>query len=208
MTVPGHIKFWFIASVALFFAMGLLSSPQSYLKVVNKDIESVMIGYGDKEGRSIITNANDIYAIFFTSSVANAAANKMHNTPKKQAAFFGSEQRAASKTNKILKTYKLEIYALMLRVSIAWRWMLVLLIFGVAAFVDGLVARRIKIEGYGFTSPGVQARVANMIVMITGISVISFYLPINMPIVWWPFAILCSVICIRFAASNMKQITT
>jgi len=208
LTLTGHVKFWFIIGVALFFAMSLFSSPEKYYQVVQKDMDNAYLAYGEDGGKEIVLNANSVFGMVFTSIGADAAAKKMHNTPQKNASFFGSEQRAASKTNVIVKTFKLEIYALFLRISIAWRWLPVLLVFGFAAFVDGLVARKIKIEGYGFTSPGVQARVANITVIITGLSVMSLYLPINLPIFWWPIATLCAVICTRYVASNMKQITT
>lgn len=171
-------------------------------------MDNAYLAYGEEGGKEIVLNANRVFGMIFSASGASAAAKKMHNTPTKNASFFGSEQRAASKTNNILKTFKLEIYALFLRVSIAWRWMPVFFIFGFAAFIDGLVARKIKIDGYGFTSPGVQARVANITVVITGLSMMSLYLPINMPILWWPISTLIAVVCVRYVASNMKQITT
>lgn len=192
----------------MFFAMSLLSTPENYYKVVQKDMDNAYLAYGEEGGKEIVLNANSVFGMIFSASGADAAAKKMHNTPNKNASFFGSEQRAASKTNNILKTFKLEIYALFLRVSIAWRWLPVFFVFGFAAFVDGLVARKIKIEGYGFTSPGVQARVANITVVITGLSMMSLYLPINMPILWWPISTLIAVVCVRYVASNMKQITT
>lgn len=192
----------------MFFAMSLLSTPENYYKVVQKDMDNAYLAYGEEGGKEIVLNANSVFGMIFSASGADAAAKKMHNTPNKNASFFGSEQRAASKTNNILKTFKLEIYALFLRISIAWRWLPVFFVFGFAAFVDGLVARKIKIEGYGFTSPGVQARVANITVVITGLSMMSLYLPINMPILWWPISTLIAVVCVRYVASNMKQITT
>lgn len=192
----------------MFFAMSLLSTPENYYKVVQKDMDNAYLAYGEEGGKEIVLNANSVFGMIFSASGADTAAKKMHNTPHKNASFFGSEQRAASKTNNILKTFKLEIYALFLRISIAWRWLPVFFVFGLAAFVDGLVARKIKIEGYGFTSPGVQARVANITVVITGLSAMSLYLPINMPILWWPISTLIAVVCVRYVASNMKQITT
>jgi hypothetical protein len=192
----------------MFFVMSLVSTPENYYKVVQKDMDNAYLAYGEEGGKEIVLNANSAFGMIFTETAANKAVNKMHNTPHKSAAFFGSEQKAAAATNDILKTFKLEIYALFLRVSIAWRWIPVLFVFGFAAFVDGLVARKIKIEGYGFTSPGVQARVANISVVVTGLSMMSLYLPINLPVLWWPVATLIAVVCTRYVASNMKQITT
>lgn len=188
--------------------MSLLSEPEKYYQAVQQDIGNVYLAYGEDGGSEIINNANGAFTYLFTDSFANKTVDTMHNTPKKEAAFFGNEQRLAGQSNKVLKTIKLEIYALFLRVSIAARWLPVLAIFGFAAFIDGLVARKIKIEGYGFTSPGVQARMANITIVLTGLSVMSLYLPISLPILWWPIATLIVVLCIRFVASNMKQITT
>lgn len=208
MTLPGHIKFWFIAGIFSFFLMSFVTKPESYFQAAQKDIDNVYLAYGDEGGNEIVTNANAAFGAIFADSFANKAVNTMHNTPRKEAAFFGTEQKAALKSNKMLRTFKLQVYALFLRVSIAARWMPVLLVLGAAAFIDGLVARKIKIEGYGFTSPGVQARMAHITVAITGMTIIFMYLPINLPILWWPFATLIAVLSIRFVSSNMKQITT
>lgn len=208
MTAPGHVKFWFVIGIALFFGMCLISQPEKYYAAVQKDIDNVYVAYGDDGGSEIVSNANGAYASIFTDTFANKAVDTMHNTPRKEAAFFGTEQKAALQSNKALRTLKLEIYALFLRISIAARWMPVLGVLGIAAFIDGLVARKIKIEGYGFTSPGVQARMAHITVALTGMSILFMFLPINLPILWWPIATLIAVLCIRFVASNMKQITT
>jgi len=188
--------------------MALISTPESYYKAAQNDINNAYTAYGDSGGEEIISNANSTFAALFTDTFANKTVNTMHNTPNKDAAFFGVEQKAASRSNKVLRTFKLEVYSLFLRVSIASRWIPVLIVLGIAAFVDGLVARKIKIVGYGFTSPGIQARMAHITVLITGMSFVATYLPINLPILWWPFATIMAVLCIRYVASNMKQITT
>lgn len=208
MTAPGHVKFWIVLWIALFFGMCLISQPEKYYAAIQTDIDNVYVAYGDDGGSEIVSNANATYASIFANSFANKAVDTMHNTPRNEASFFGAEQKAALQSNKALKILKLEIYAVFLRISIASRWMPVLVVFGFAAFVDGLVARKIKIEGYGFTSPGVQARMAHITFILTGISLLLIISPINLPILWWPIATLIAVICIRFVASNMKQITT
>lgn len=208
MTLTGHIKFWFIIGISLFFAMSLLSTPENYYKAAQNDVENAYIAYGLDGGKEIVMNANNAFNAIFAETVAKKAVDTMHNTPHKDAAIFGVEQKAAGQSNRILKTFKMEVYALFLRVSIASRWIPVLLVLGTAAFIDGLVSRKIKIIGYGFTSPGIQARMAHVTVLITGMSVVATYLPINLPILWWPFATFMAVLCIRYVASNMKQITT
>lgn len=208
MTLLGHVKFWFIAGIFSFFLMSVITKPEEYYQAAQKDIDNVYLAYGQESGSEIVSNANSAYAMIFTNTVASKAVETMHNEPRKGAAFFGTEQKAAVQSNRILKTFKLQIYALFLRASIAARWLPVLAVLGAAAFVDGLVSRKIKIEGYGFTSPGVQARMAHVTVMLTGMSALLFYLPVNTPILWWPIATVIAVICIRFTASNIKQITT
>lgn len=208
MTLTGHIKFWFIVGIALFFAMSLLSTPENYYKAAQNDVENAYLAYGQEGGKEIIENANYAFNAIFAETFAKRTVDTMHNTPHKDAAIFGVEQKAAGQSNKVLKTFKMEVYALFLRVSIASRWIPVLVVLGAAAFIDGLVARKIKITGYGFTSPGIQVRMAHITVLITGMSVVATYLPINLPILWWPFATFMAVLCIRYVASNMKQITT
>lgn len=188
--------------------MFLISQPETYYNSIQKDIENIYLSYGDEGGKEIVLNANNTFSILFTDTFLNRTAKTMNNTPNKDAAFFGAGQTGAIQSNKMIKTMKLEIYALFLRISIAARWIPVLIVLGVAAFIDGLVARKIKIEGYGFTSPGVQARMAHITIVLTGLSIIAMYLPINLPILWWPISTLIAVLCIRFVASNMKQITT
>lgn len=208
MTAPLHIKFWFIVGVALFFGMALLSKPESYYKAVKGDIDNVYMSYGEDGGAEVINDANSAFSAIFTKGVANKAVNTMHNTPNKESSVFGSAQKGAIISNTVLKTFKLEVYALFLRISIAARWIPVVGILGAAAFIDGQVARKIKIEGYGFTSPGMQARMVNIMVVLVGCSIIFMYMPFSLPIFWWPIVSLIDVVCIRFVSSNMKQITT
>lgn len=208
MTINGQVKFWLILGISMFFLMALVVDPNKYYQVVQNDIDNAYLAYGDEAGTEIVSNANSAFKSIFEETFINDTAKTMHNTPRKEAAFFGTEQLAAKQSNKVLKTFKLEIYALFLRISIAWRWLPVLLVLGFAAFVDGLVARKIKIIGYGFTSPGVQVRMAYLTVFITGLSALSLYMPVSLPILWWPFATFSAVICIRYVASNIKQITT
>lgn len=195
-------------SIFMFFGMWFVSSPEKYFAAAQKDVDNVYVAYGKDAGAEIINNANSAFELIFGASVIDRTANVMHNTPKKEAATFGVEQKAALQSNKMLRTMRMQIYALFLRMSIAARWIPVLLVLGAAAFVDGLVERKIKIEGYGFTSPGIQARMTHILVALTGASVIMTYLPVNLPILWWPIATFITVLCIRFVASNVKQVTT
>lgn len=121
MTVPGHVKFWFVGGIAMFFAMSLITSPDKYYTAAQADIETIYNAYGDNAGAEIVKDSNNMFNLIFSSTASGRAVDVMHNTPRKDAAFFGSEQMAAMHTNEILKTFKLEIYAFFLRMSIAAR---------------------------------------------------------------------------------------
>lgn len=208
MNLGGHVKFWAIIGIMFFFVVAAVVKPEIYLQAVNRDIERIYTSHGQEGGAEIIGDANALFAVVFGETPIKGTVSRMHNVTNHEQALFGVEQRAASATNKILRTFKLELYAVMLRMSSAFTWLFALLVMGTAAFIDGLVSRKIKILGYGFTSPGIQARLAHLSVAIAGASMMLFYLPISVPLWWWPLVVITSTVSIRFIAANMKQVTT
>lgn len=208
MNVASHAKFWLIVSVMMFFVMTAVVKPEKYLVVVQDDIGKIYMTYGDERGAMIVGDANSWFAGVFGDTPVKKTVDHMHNTRRTEASFFGPEQLAAAKTNKLLRTLKLEMYAIFLRASSAASWLVAVLILGGAAMVDGLVSRQIKVEGYGFTSPAIQSRLVHLCMMVMGLSCMLFYLPVSVPLWWWPFVVIATTVSVRFIASNMKQVTT
>lgn len=208
MTITSHFRFWLIVAIMLFFVMGAVVKPEKYYQVVNQDIQRIYDSHGKENGEAIVLDANKLFDSVFGDSALYKVAYTMHNRVNHEASLFGVEQRAASATNKIIRTFKLELYAMMLRMSSAASWLMAMLVLSLAAFVDGMVARQIKITGYGFTSPGIQARLAHICIALAGASSLMFYMPVSVPLWWWPMVVVLVTISIRFISSNIKQVTT
>lgn len=208
MTVPSHVRFWFIIAIMLFFVMGAVVKPEKYYQVINQDITRIYAAHGKDNGESIVLDANKLFAGVFGDTALYKVASTMHNRTSHEAAMFGVEQRAASATNKIIRTFKLELYAMMLRMSSAASWLTAMAVLAFAAFVDGMVSRQIKITGYGFTSPAIQSRLAHICIALAGASSLMFYLPVSVPLWWWPMVVVLVTISVRFISSNIKQVTT
>lgn len=208
MTIGSHVRFWFIVAILLFFVMAALVKPEKYYQVVNQDIERIYEAHGKENGEAIVLDANALFDSVFGKSALYKVAYTMHNRVNHEAALFGVEQKAASVTNKIIRTFKLELYAMMLRMSSAASWLTAMAVLALAAFIDGMVSRQIKITGYGFTSPGIQARLAHICIALAGASSLMFYLPISVPLWWWPLVVALVTISVRFISSNIKQVTT
>jgi hypothetical protein len=208
MSIGGHVKFWLIGFVMLFFIMAAVVKPEQYYKVVNEDISRIFTAHGREKGEVIVLDANRLFGSIFGETALRKVVSTMHNRVSHEAALFGIEQRGAAFTNGILRTFKLEIYTLMLRMSSASSWLMAMVVLGVAAMVDGVVSRQIKISGYGFTSPAIQARLAHLCIALAGSSSLMFFLPISVPLWWWPVVVVLVTLSVRFITSNIKQVTT
>lgn len=208
MHVPSHLKFWMIVSIMMFFVMIATVPPETYIKVAKQDIQNIYATYGMDAGVEIVTNANSTFTdLLGNGAVSDAFGTLTVNTDDSSKAVFGGELEAAHFTNRMLRTMKLEIYSIILRATAAWQWFVVMVVFSLVAIVDGLVERKIKLLGYGYTSPAIQSRLAHLSVAVAGVSLSMLYMPASVPLLWWPCAAVAVAVAARFIASNIKQVT-
>lgn len=192
----------------MFFVMVALVSPEQYLEAANSDVNRIVNNYGEEIGSEIVSSSNEFYTDLLGDGAVHDMLGILHDTHTgKSDTLTGAEYKATQFTNRLLRTMKLELYVIILRFHAAMQWFVAMAIFAMVAAIDGLVERKIKLTGYGYTSPALQARMAHLSIAMTGISMAMLYLPVSVPFFWWPMTAVLVAISIRFLTSNIKQVT-
>lgn len=198
-----HIKLWIILSIAtLFLVMGMARPDQVY-NAVQTDIAAMRTVFGDESSNRIIERANGVFGFFF-GGVA-PAAKEMHVSDASTAGVFGWDRKLSSTSNQMLRSAKIELYHLMLRVQIFFTWLPMIVLFGVAAVVDGLMIRKVKIASFRYTNPALYNTASHVAIFLVGASFLLLHLPVTLSIWFWPIAGALVAISMMVAAMNLQR---
>jgi len=203
MALWRHIKIWIILSiVTIFLVMGFAKPAQVY-NAVQRDINSIQSVFGDESAFRMVERANTVFSFFFGSM--SPAAKEMHVSDASQAGVFGWENRLASSSNDMIRSAKIELYHIILRVQIFLTWLPMNVLFCIAAFIDGQMIRKVKILSFRYTNPALYNTATHVAIFLIGSSLLLLHLPVALSIWFWPITGILVSLSLMIASMNLQR---
>lgn len=98
----------------------------------------------------------------------------------------------------------LALYRAFYRLEVSLRWYEVMLVVAGAAFIDGLVRRRIRTHELGYNNPVVFHLMTHLLIAIAGLLSLAPFLPLAVPLAAWPLAVIAVAAAAWVAAVNFQ----
>ena len=139
-------------------ASPLLLSKDGQVNRIKSELEMVGGVFGQEKMDEITQEASSKYKFLFFDTGYLTEQSKLYARPmtpgeKGVEAIREPTETFARTTNAYLLALSVNVYGLLVRWGIIAHWMLFILPFLLAAFVDGFVTRKIKFSEFGFISP-------------------------------------------------------
>jgi len=191
----GHVKWWFftVPLIAL-CVMPVIQSPELF-EVPDEEVQSVTATIGEARADDATERAN---ALFKSTFVETGIVRKtLQATSNADIGDAGANDFART----WVQHFWMLIYRAIYRLTVMKLWLLGTVAFGVAAFVDGTVRRKIKAAAAGFASPLSFHLAAHGILLILGVTFAVLIVPVPVLAQYWVGVAACLAILLWKAAS-------
>jgi hypothetical protein len=156
MNTFGHLRIWLGLLVVLIVALPALMDADSIARRVNGELEQAQDAFGIERTQRVYERANSAWAaIVVRTGVRSAleAAPERRTDNAVRNVITKTQHTLYSTTQRYLKAVSMQMYAVFLRGAILMEWLMFIGFFLVAAVVDGIARRRVKMATGGLASP-------------------------------------------------------
>lgn len=205
-----HIKFWLVAFCVALFAGPLFITPGHQLSRIESEVNSALDIFGMQTASEIVESSKSAYNSFFVSSGLLAFADDNLTVDQENMAsssrLFGGFTRVAQSTNDWLLSTTYAFYGLFIRLGIMWQWCFYMLPLFIGAIVEGMVRRKIKYAGFGFSPPIAYTGALHGIIALLGLPLIYLLIPLPVTPYFMPFWTLILAIAVLGFMENFQRL--
>ena len=174
-----HLKWWlFTVPLLALVIMPLLPDP-SLFHIPDAEVRSVMATIGQDRADEATERAN---AIFRHAFVDSGLVRKSIEATSDVGLNDGG---ASSLARDWVRHFWMLVYRVVYRATVMKLWLIGTLAFGIAAFMDGAMRRKIKAAAAGFASPLSFHMAAHGMLLLLGATVVLLIAPIALLAEYW-----------------------
>lgn len=154
--VKAHVRLWLIGIFLAVLVVPALMSPETARGRIEREFQSSTAIFGAQRASAITERANGAYdALVEGLGIAHTLRRGFTTRADHDQMMIGKKPAVtmASFVNNYLQTMMTQIYGVFFRGSLMIQWLAYVGAFLVAAFVDGLVQRRVKQETLAMNAP-------------------------------------------------------
>jgi hypothetical protein len=178
-----HVVFWLCIWGMFLLASPLLLSMDGQVHRIRDEVNSVTTVFGEAKTTEILTEASTKYKSLFIDTGFLSEKSKLYarqrTTKQEQEDLFAHPTKSLTMvTNGYLQSLSVNVYGLFVRWGITMHWMLFILPFLAAAFLDGFVTRKIKFMDFGFISPMAYSMSLHLIIALSFVPILYLVMPL------------------------------
>jgi len=206
--VASHIKVWLLLTGAVFFLTPLVSGPEKIISQVEREVDYANSHMGAARAAQFIRRAN----VFFDESIVRtglAAMVQRTETPDdlKNRDFAGGAKRSGELVRAYGTGLLANLYALILRISLAMAWVPLLLPFIVAALWDATQMRRRKEFTIEYVNPGTYGAGIHIVVFCCFMPLVYFVAPFPASPLLVPGLFIPAALAANIVIRNMQKVS-
>jgi len=210
MKLGTHFFAWFVIIGLTIIGTSVLTQPSLTAGVIAKDVAEFRRSLGEEDAKAIVARSKTAYrALFLDSGMPGIAYNVLHTDDAQIAAARGTPTAgialASMHTNNWVRNVWLGGYKLLLRINALLVWAPALLPFVLAAFVDGMLARRRKDYTFGYTDPVKYNIATHMMVIVVGMALCTLMAPLSIHALALPLIGIAIAIPITVLMANFQS---
>lgn len=205
-----HVLLWLILLLVSFIAMPLMIKQQTIMARVMGELEMIQSVFGAEDTSKLAHSATVWYNALFVDTGLIDSTSKAHVSQSEKDTgqiFFGGAVRITDVTNGYLLSFAAQAYAMMIRLFIILSWLPYIFPFMLAVVVDGMVARKIKFESFGFSSPIAYSLALHAIIVIVFFPTLYLLLPIPVTPLFMPFWALAIALPVSMLIGNTQRVS-
>ncbi|MFC6522659.1 DUF4400 domain-containing protein [Undibacterium arcticum] len=189
----------------------ILSREGQVLRIKN-ELAAVSTAFGQEKADEISHSAGLAYKSLFIDTGYLSEKSKFYSRPmtpaesKLDGVMARPTTAFSNATNGYLTALSVNVYGLLLRWGIITHWMLFILPFVVAAFLDGFVTRKVKFAEFGFISPMAYSLSMHFIVFLLFFPLLYLVVPLPVTPYFMPGWAICLGFPLIFMISNTQRL--
>jgi hypothetical protein len=207
-----HIAIWLLAELLTIVAAPAYYNADAYRDSIAAQMEEISRWYGENEVSRMKAGADEMYIALvrrtgFAEFVKGLASP---STPTPALARATNQNvphlmsRVATGMSEYWPALLLSIYQVCLRAIHAWIWFLYLIPFLVAVIFDGIMARKVKLTTFSYSSPTVYNAAWHMIIFTMAVAVFLLTASLHIHVFFFPSAVAIVGLLIRLLISNAQ----
>jgi len=154
--VKAHVRLWVIGIFLAILVVPALIGPEAARDRIEREYQASTAIFGAQRSNAITERANDAYdALVEGLGIAQTLRRGFTKRSDHDQMMFGQKPAVtmASFVNNYLQTMMTQIYGVFFRGSLMIQWLAYVGAFLIAAFVDGMVQRKVKQETLAMNAP-------------------------------------------------------
>ncbi|NIE81858.1 MULTISPECIES: DUF4400 domain-containing protein [unclassified Burkholderia] len=160
----GHIKMWFFFVPLLSVALLPAAPAPSLFEIPDAEAASVASSLGDARTAAVVAATNDRFRHYFIDSgLVQASMESAGGSPI-------ADGGIANFANRWVRNFWHLVYRMIYRLTVMKYWLLGVLVFGMAMFIDGSVRRKVRAAAAGYVSPLSFHLAAHGILVVFGVT--------------------------------------
>ncbi|MCE2721965.1 MAG: DUF4400 domain-containing protein [Betaproteobacteria bacterium] len=206
--VGGHIKLWLGLTGIIFFVTPLLKPADTIIRQVTQEVSYVHQHLGVEQGDRFIKAANEFFdESIVRSGIAAIAIKSEAPSGLADQQFAKPATRAGDLARGYATGLLANLYALILRVSLAAAWLPLLVPFIGACVWDAIQMRRRKDYTLDYVNPGTYGAGLHAIVFLCFIPLVYFVAPMPVSPLLVPLLFVPAGLVMNWTIQNMQRVS-
>ncbi|MCA8022726.1 DUF4400 domain-containing protein [Burkholderia metallica] len=194
----GHIKMWFFFVPLLSVALMPAATDPSLFEIPDAEAASVARSLGEIRTADAIDATNHAFKHYFIETGLVQAS--MESTGESQIEDGGVSNFASRWVHNFWRL----VYRMVYRLTVMKYWLLGVLVFGIAMFIDGTVRRKVRAAAAGYVSPLSFHLAGHGILLVFGMTFTVLVAPVPLLAPYW-LAIAASLGALLWKAASSYQ---
>ncbi|WP_334021849.1 DUF4400 domain-containing protein [Burkholderia orbicola] len=194
----GHIKMWFFFVPLLSVALMPVAPDPSLFEIPDAEVASVAASLGEARTADAIEATNHAFKRYFIET--GLVQVSMESTGDSQIEDGG----VANFASRWVHNFWRLVYRMVYRLNVMKYWLLGVLVFGIAMFIDGTVRRKVRAAAAGYVSPLSFHLAGHGILLVFGVTFTVLIAPVPLLAPYW-LAIAASLGALLWKAASSYQ---
>lgn len=194
----GHIKMWFFFVPLLSVVLMPVAPDTSLFEIPDDEAASVAKSLGEARNADAIEATNRTFKHYFIESGLVAAS--LDSTGGSQIEDGG----VAGFASRWVHNFWRLVYRMVYRLTVMRHWLLGVLVFGIAMFIDGTVRRKVRAAAAGYVSPLSFHLAGHGILLVFGVTFTVLIAPVPLLAPYWLAIAACLGALLWKAASSYQ----
>jgi len=180
--VKAHVRLWLIGIFLALLVVPALMSPEAARQRIEREFQASTAIFGAPRASAITERANAAYdSLVEGLGIAHTIRRGFSKSDDHEHMMFGKKpsMTMGSFVNNYLQTMMTQIYGVFFRGSLMIQWLAYVGAFLIAAFVDGMVQRKVKHETLAMNAPVKFAYAFHTVIIIVFSPIAYLLLPFS-----------------------------